>query len=319
MIKSSEQTLLVNLRKVLAECFDEEEVSTLCFDMRIDYEDIPGSGKTAKARGLVAYCERRRIIPQLVSKVLDTRPDTLSALLSEGVFSPIEDTDRIPFAALDRDIYFFDIYRCEMTKYYIRWAEAANKVDIITQSMQTILDNYGDDRLVEWIIEGKIFRVLVLSPSSAAAKIRGKEEEIPLPNKIATQIKTLQRIYKRARKQVSEGRKKCLGSLEVRLYDGIPYFAYFGTEREIVIGLYFAHKKGLQSEVFLVDAKSPIHDGFQSHFEALWNGQAGTRMSPEDRLVCVISESKLQFMELNRLKKTTGTAKRRRSTSWKPG
>jgi Domain of unknown function (DUF5919) len=226
--------------------------------LQIDYESIPGSGKAAKAREVVVYCKRRDIIPLLVSKVLGYRPDVMSDLLTEGVFSPIEDTDGIPFVALDTDIYFFDIYRCEMTRYYIRWTEAARRIDIITQSMQTILENYGDDRLMEWIMGGKKFRVLVLSPGSAAAKIRGKEEEIPLPNKIVTQIETLQRIYKRARKQIVDKGRKCSGSLEVRLYDGIPYFAYFGTEREIVIGLYYAQERSpIRSVLSQCEESSP--------------------------------------------------------------
>ncbi len=317
MDKLSEQTLLINARRILAECFDEEELRTLCADMQIRYDDLSGSGKKDKARELVAYCSRRRIIPRLISQVLDCRPDALSDFLTEGVFSPIEDTGKIPFEALDRDIYFFDLHRCEMTRYYIGWAEAAGSIDIITLSMQVLLENYGDDRLIEWLMRGKKFRILVLSPASAAAKIRGKEEGIALDRKIVTQIERLKSIYERARQRIATEGGNCSGSLEIRFYDGIPYFAYFGTETEIVIGLYYAQKKGLQSETFMVKTSSPVHNAFQSHFNSLWNGRDEDSTVLEDRVICVISGSKFHFIDLNSLKKAIGKAGR--STAWKSG
>jgi hypothetical protein len=301
MNRSPEQTLLVNLRRILVERFNEDELRTLCFELGIDWDDFPGTGKQAKTREVVSYCEHRRTIPLLVSKALELRPDILTDLLTESVFSPIEDTGRVPFADLDTYIYFFDIRRCALTPYYIRWTEAASRIDIITMSMQAVLDNYGYDRLVEWLMAGKNFRVLLLSPSSEAARIREKEEGISVANKIVTQIEALKAcIYERTQKQIADKGQAHLGSLEVRFYEGIPYFAYFGTENEIVIGLYYAQKQGLQSEVFLVNNKSPIHKDFQSHFSTLWGEHRG--ISLEDRLVCVVSASGSRFMDVSRLK-----------------
>jgi len=309
MSGSTEQRLSVNLSGVLKTRFNLDELRTLCFHLGIDYEDLAGSTKGAKVTELVGYCERCSRLAQLVSTVLQFRPDTLPALLPEGIPPapqplPIEGTGIIPFEAIDTDIHFLDIERSEMTKYYISWTEAANTIDIIALSMQAMLENYGDDRLIKWLKQGKKFRVLVLSPGSTAAKVRGEEEGIPLQRKIVTQIKRLKSIYERARNQITGERKRHLGSLEVRFYDGIPYFAYFGSEREIVIGLYYAQKKGLQSEAFLVDVKSPIYENLQCHFDALWDRQDKGGTSFEDRLICVISESKLHFMKLNTLGKT---------------
>ena len=47
------------LRQILAERFNEGELRTLCFDLGIDYENLPGQGKADKARELVAYFQRR--------------------------------------------------------------------------------------------------------------------------------------------------------------------------------------------------------------------------------------------------------------------
>jgi hypothetical protein len=63
------------LRKILAARFDEGELRTLCFDLGIDYDDLPGEGKANKARELVAYLERRGCISELVRIGKQSRPD----------------------------------------------------------------------------------------------------------------------------------------------------------------------------------------------------------------------------------------------------
>jgi len=86
---------LTQLRQSLVNCFDEDELRALCSDLGADYEDLPGQGKAGKARGLVAFLERRGSLPQLVKICSHQRPhvsweDTpdqqpLSALESEFV------------------------------------------------------------------------------------------------------------------------------------------------------------------------------------------------------------------------------------------
>jgi len=53
------------LRQSLIESFDDNELRDLCFDLRIDYESLPGEGKSAKARELVTYCERHKRLDEL--------------------------------------------------------------------------------------------------------------------------------------------------------------------------------------------------------------------------------------------------------------
>jgi hypothetical protein len=61
------------LRQILAERFDEGELRTLCFDLGIEYDDLPGKGRADKARELVAYLERRDRIPDLIALPLNAR------------------------------------------------------------------------------------------------------------------------------------------------------------------------------------------------------------------------------------------------------
>jgi len=46
------------IRRELTDKVDEEELRTLCFDWGIDYDSLPGKGKSAKVRELVAQEQR---------------------------------------------------------------------------------------------------------------------------------------------------------------------------------------------------------------------------------------------------------------------
>ncbi len=65
---------LTQLRQNLINCFDEDELHALCGDVQVDYEDLPGQGKAGKARGLIAFLERRGRIPELIEICSRQRP-----------------------------------------------------------------------------------------------------------------------------------------------------------------------------------------------------------------------------------------------------
>lgn len=65
---------LTRLRQILATHFGASELRSLCFDLGIDYDDLPELGKTDKARALVEYLERRDRIPELVEIGQQLRP-----------------------------------------------------------------------------------------------------------------------------------------------------------------------------------------------------------------------------------------------------
>jgi CheY-like chemotaxis protein len=69
-VTSQEDTIqrdyLIKLRQILETRFSESELRTLCFDLGISYEDLPGSEKASQARELVSYLERHRRISELV-------------------------------------------------------------------------------------------------------------------------------------------------------------------------------------------------------------------------------------------------------------
>jgi hypothetical protein len=70
-----EREHLTDLRKILIRHFNEGELRTLCFDLRIDYDDLPGRGKKDKARELVTYLDRRGRISELLEVIEQQRPN----------------------------------------------------------------------------------------------------------------------------------------------------------------------------------------------------------------------------------------------------
>lgn len=74
-VPGSRRAYLSQLRQILAERFDLGELRTLCFDLGIDYDDLPGEGKANKARELVAYLNRHDRIPELLRAGEQLRPD----------------------------------------------------------------------------------------------------------------------------------------------------------------------------------------------------------------------------------------------------
>jgi len=63
------------LRSTLVEYFDTEELRTLFFDLGIEFDMLQGEGKTAKARELIAYLDRRGRLPELLEAIKIQRPD----------------------------------------------------------------------------------------------------------------------------------------------------------------------------------------------------------------------------------------------------
>lgn len=57
---------LADLRQFIEDWFDLEELRTLCFDLRVDYDSLRGEGKAAKVRELLATLKRQRRLKDLI-------------------------------------------------------------------------------------------------------------------------------------------------------------------------------------------------------------------------------------------------------------
>ncbi len=66
---------VTDLLPILSSRFDLEELRTLCFALGVDFDDLRGEGKTAKARELILRMQRYRQVEKLIQKIRETRPD----------------------------------------------------------------------------------------------------------------------------------------------------------------------------------------------------------------------------------------------------
>lgn len=62
------------MHHILTNHFDLEELEQLAYLMGLDFDEISGATKSAKASNLIAYCERTGTIAQLVDKAQAERP-----------------------------------------------------------------------------------------------------------------------------------------------------------------------------------------------------------------------------------------------------
>jgi hypothetical protein len=68
------------LRAVIEQYFDEEELRTLCSDLGVDYDSLPGDGKAAKARELAGHFARRGQEHLLAVTIAGLRPNAVEEL-----------------------------------------------------------------------------------------------------------------------------------------------------------------------------------------------------------------------------------------------
>ena len=64
----------VKLLDMLKTNFDDAELREICFNLNIDYEELPGQAKGAKARELITHLERRGRLVELANLCQKERP-----------------------------------------------------------------------------------------------------------------------------------------------------------------------------------------------------------------------------------------------------
>lgn len=74
MAANTSTTFLSKLHDDLNRYFSLEDIQTLCLGLGVDYESIPGEGKTAKTRGLVLGLARQGRLPELLALLTQERP-----------------------------------------------------------------------------------------------------------------------------------------------------------------------------------------------------------------------------------------------------
>jgi hypothetical protein len=68
------------LRELLLNEFSEAEVTSLCQDVGLNYENLPGTGLFGKTRGLLEVAQRNGRLRSLQARIRELRPDGYAAL-----------------------------------------------------------------------------------------------------------------------------------------------------------------------------------------------------------------------------------------------
>jgi len=63
------------LHRLLDSHFNEGELRDLCFNLDVDFENLPGMGKKDRARELVLHCRRYALTEALLTELMEMRPD----------------------------------------------------------------------------------------------------------------------------------------------------------------------------------------------------------------------------------------------------
>ena len=74
-LSASDDSFTTELYQILRERFNLEELRTLCFELRVEYDDLPGEGRAAKARELVRFMQRTDQLDYLWATIQQNRPD----------------------------------------------------------------------------------------------------------------------------------------------------------------------------------------------------------------------------------------------------
>lgn len=69
-----ERQYQIQLLRSLTDCYSDDELRTLCFHLRVDYDDLSGGGREGKSRELITYLLRRGRLAELIRKCREQRP-----------------------------------------------------------------------------------------------------------------------------------------------------------------------------------------------------------------------------------------------------
>lgn len=168
-------TPLSDLRRILTKYFSDSELINLCFDLNVDYEDLPAVGKANKARELIVLMGHHGRLPELEAAVRRERPkldapysQERTQELHEMILNTVEPAVRDAYVELTQQI---DAYLEEFNslhKQLEEWKDVHSKLQEIQQefahchSYKYALDKLkSSDRSVQRDKERLLFEIEV--------------------------------------------------------------------------------------------------------------------------------------------------------------
>jgi hypothetical protein len=116
--------------------------------------------------------------------------------------------------------------------------------------------------------QGAQIRIMFLDPRSDLIERLAKEED-QAPEQLLTDVATSIGVCNRLHKLLKDF-DQTAASLDIRVYNEIPYFAYHAVEENVIAGFYFSSALGHASAAFeIVDPQTRTF--FESHFLSIFN------------------------------------------------
>ena len=181
----------IDLRQTLTERFDEGELRTLCFDLNIDFQSLPGEGKADKARELTAYLERHGRLYDLLKTGPQLRPDIAwDTLLAEWAQNKL-DADMKQLRARQAQV---DIER--RTQLERQHVVNMRPIDL----SHTFRDRLHEKQAIyDYLLNSSVRLISILGrggmgKTALASYVMGKLEQGQLPSESEEQAKSIEGI-----------------------------------------------------------------------------------------------------------------------------
>lgn len=101
------------IRNILTNKFNETELRNLCFDMKIEYESLNGSGKADKARELVLFCQRHDRDGELLTMCKNLHPNAFKTDRDDEQYKPSHNLPHRPYTRfIGRDKERQEVIQC---------------------------------------------------------------------------------------------------------------------------------------------------------------------------------------------------------------
>jgi hypothetical protein len=269
-----------SLRQILTANFNDGELRALCHDLGVDYDDLPGEGKSSKAIELIGFLERRDRVSKLVERVRQLRPTILgddvthnasreptSPNLSSDLISDIKNSGIEGLWPRRREWQYDPANGMQM---WLKRVCQANRVEI----MSNTLWNFGmRDRkfrrdLFANIARGALVRILVYDPDSDVLRLKAGDEK-DAPGEMQTEIKsTLLRLVQ-GWAQLEELARR---NLQVGLtHKSLHFVQLIRADELILVTSYLSGTTGGESPTMqLRGPGSAYFDIYAEQFSIMW-------------------------------------------------
>lgn len=164
-------TAAAQLRQLVVDAFDQDELRALCYDLDVDYDSLPGESKVARVLAVIAHFARRQRLPAFIQHCAEQRTTVdWSAVLQAAQTDPNQflpdavDAERVPESA---DSGVGIVLDAKNNAAITLNANRALKLGFAAGVLVVLLFGCG---LVAGLLASRVVSINPVQPNAAAAK-----------------------------------------------------------------------------------------------------------------------------------------------------